>query len=162
MGAAMDRWTRRAGVVLMVVLLAAGCSGRNTKPTEADRQVEAASAVLSAMTQGLKTRNVDALVRLWRPDRRDAVRARIRTALARKGTIDVTLSLVGVRLEPERRLARVAWRGTWGGEPLSGGFEMELTGSDPPLIADIRGEDPTGGAPGGGPTGGGALPATVP
>lgn len=158
----MDRWARRAGVVLMVMLLAAGCSGRNAKPTEADLQVEAASAVLAAMTQGLKARNVDALARLWRPDRRDAVRERIRTTLARKGTIDVTLSLVGVRLEPERRLARVAWHGTWGGEPLSGGFEMELTGSDPPLIADIRGEDPTGGARGGGATGGGVLPATVP
>lgn len=161
MRAAPDRWVWCAALALMTVL-ALGCSGRNAKPTVADRQVEAATEVLTAMAQGLKTRDAGALARLWQPARRDVVGGRIREALQKKGAIDITLSLVGVRVEPERRVARVAWQGTWGGEPLSGGFEMELSTTDPPVIMDIRGEDPTGGAPGGGPSPAVALPTAVP
>jgi hypothetical protein len=132
------------GGLALALLLAFGCGGKNTKPTVADTQVEDVSKLVAAMAQGLKTRDVDALVALWDPARRADVAGRIRKALKQPGAIDLNLSLIGLRLEPGHRQARVAWQGTWGGEAVSGGFDMELTDSNPPRILAMRGEDPAG------------------
>jgi len=141
------------------LLLLAACAGGKTKPTPASEAVDAATQVLAAMAQGLKGRDADALAGLWAKGQRPEALERVRAALARPGPIDVRLTLVGLRLEPGRRLARVAWEGTWGGETISGGFEMELTGADPPRIVAMRGEDPTGAGAG---SGAGRLPGPLP
>jgi len=142
----MTRRAWRLGLAL-VLILGAGCSGKDTKPTVADEQVAAVSHVLADLAQGINAKDAEAVAGLWRQDDRDAARQRVRAAFAGDNAADVRLMLVGLRLEPGRRLARVAWQGRWGGKPVAGGFEMELTEADPPRIVALRGEDPTGTVP---------------
>lgn len=150
----MTRRAWRLGLVLvlgMALFQGAGCAGKQSKPTVADEQVAAVEQVLTEMARGINTRDAIAVADLWREADRSAQRERVRAAFRGDGAAGVTLTLVGLRLEPERRVARVAWQGSWGGKPVSGGFEMELTAADPPRIVAIRGEDPTGTVPPGAP-----------
>jgi len=139
----MTRRMWRLGLALVLVL-GIGCAGKDAKPTVADEQVIAVSHVLAALTEGINAKDAGAVAGLWRPEGQGAAREQARAAFAGDGASDVRLVLVGLRLEPGRRVARVVWQGRWGGKPVAGGFEMELTDADPPLIVAIRGEDPTG------------------
>lgn len=144
-------WLGNALVLGLVLFLGAGCAGKDSKPTVADEQVAAVEHVLATLAQGINAKDPGAVAGLWREADRSGVRERVRAAFAGDGAGDVALTLVGLRLDPDRRLARVAWKGRWGGKPVAGGFEMELTGADPLRIVAIRGEDPTGTVPPGAP-----------
>lgn len=143
-------------VALSAGLALGGCAAKEAKPTSASAHVEAVSQVLATMAEGLESRDVTALASQWDPSVREAARARIEAGLnadaAAKGRVDVRLMPISVRAEGGRRVARVAWEGTWGGRPVRGGFEMVLTADEPPAapaILAIRGEDPAAGPPAG-------------
>jgi hypothetical protein len=154
MEAAMTRPFWRLGLALALALalvLGTACAGKDSKPTVADQQVAAVEHVLADLAHAINAKDAGAVAALWSEAGRSAARERVRAAFAGDGASDVSLTLVGLRLEPDRRLARVAWKGRWGGKAVSGGFEMELNGADPPRILEIRGEDPTGTVPPGAP-----------
>jgi len=130
---------------LALALVVSGCASKTPKPTPASEAVAAVDQVLAGMTEGLEAKDATALASQWDPSEREAARARIRDGLDRadgSGPADLRLTLLAVRAQGQRRLARVAWSGTWGGRKVAGTFEMELTGDDPPAIVALRGDDP--------------------
>jgi len=130
---------------LGLALALAGCAHKTPKPTPASEAVAAVDQVLEGMTEGLQARDGTALASQWDPATREEARARIRDGLDRaggSGPVELRLTPVAVRTEAGRRLARVAWEGTWGGRKVAGTFEMELTADDPAAIVSLRGDDP--------------------
>lgn len=138
-----------AGCLLAGALALSGCTAKAPKPTPASLDVDAVRQVLDGMSEGLKARDVAALASQWDPAAREAARARIGAALEGwrgvSGPVEVRLTPVAVRAEGARRLARVAWEGTFGGRKAGGTFELELGTGEPPAILALRGEDPARG-----------------
>jgi len=147
-------WVRLLGCLLAACVLAgalalSGCTAKVPKPTPASLDVDAVTQVLEGMSEGLKARDVTALASQWDPAAREDARARIAAALdgwrGVSGPVEVRLTAVAVRAEGQRRLARVAWEGTFGGKKAAGTFELELSVDEPPAILGLRGEDPARG-----------------
>jgi hypothetical protein len=142
-------WAAALVCVLAGVLALSGCAAKMPKPTPASLDVDAVRQVLDGMSEGLKARDVTALASQWDPSVREDARARIRAALdawrGASGAVEVRMTPVAVRAEGQRRLARVAWKGTFGRRKADGIFELELSAGDPPAILAVRGADPVQG-----------------
>jgi len=140
---------RALALALAGALVLSACSAKTPKPTSASQQADAVREVLETMAEGLKARDATALASQWDPAAREDARARIEAALDRDGAppgpVEVRFTPVAVRADGRRRLARVAWEGTWGGRKVEGTFDMELTTGEPPGILAIRGDDPLAG-----------------
>jgi hypothetical protein len=143
------RWVGVMACVVAGALALSGCTAKVPKPTPASLDVDAVRQVLEGMSEGLKARDATALASQWDPAVREDARARIGAALDAwrgvSGPVEVRLTPVAVRAEGQRRLARVAWEGTFGGQKADGTFELELSAGEPPAILAVRGEDPVDG-----------------